>query len=233
MENRKAWEEGPGGIGKGARSGVIWSPLVCSIQTITRLIDEAFLLKEDIEFILSMFQFRDQFIAKYAPDSSQFHRSLFLYSDTWDLRRVITDSGEWGEDSTLYRVYIVVPLIHSFSLIILSPKSKTYQIVFAAESVESRIVFKQFSNMLFGENLKTGGVLGRDWNEGFIGNEHLNWLKTVNSIVEKKELQAVFIIYVIYYLCMEAPVYFRLDGDCGKTLRENIAYYCLKGNLPY
>ena len=231
MENRQAWEEGPGGLAKGARYSVIWSPLICSKHTLLRLLNFELLDKKDLGFILSMFRFRDDFIRQYVSEGTTYLRSLFLFSETWDLNELV--KTEPWQEADVYRVYIVTRLVHAFSLIILSPSTKKYQIVCVAENSGELQSFKTFSNVLFAKNLLVDGALGVDWKEGSVVHPHIDWLSTVDCVVPNKTLHAIFVIYVIYYLFLEVPVYFRLDGASGKTLRENLAYYCLKGNLPY
>ena len=233
MENRDAWAIGPGGIARGANSGVLWSPLLCTKATLHRLIEmDKYLIEEDIQFILLLFRFRDSYIKQFAPNGNDLLSSLYLFSDSWDLSKLL--ESVQLEDS--YRLYIVVRLVNAFALIVLFPSSKTFRIVYAVDSGmadSNRTMFKRFADMLFASNIQEDGILGTDWKEGCISQPHLDWLAPLEYVVPAEPAQAIFVVYVIYYLTVEAPVYFNLNGDDGKTLRENLAYYCLKGNLPY
>jgi len=233
MENRDAWAKGPGGIGRGAGSSFLWSPLICTKETLFRLLNpEKCLIEEDVEFILSMFRFRDSFIKKFAPSREDLKSSLYLLSDSWELSASLSNTPL----QDYYRLYIVVRLVNAFALIILNPSTKTFRIIFAVESgmsAANRDMFQNFVNMMFASNIKDSGVLGPEWKEGCISNPNMNWLSNLDCSVPNEKAQVIFIVYVIYYLTVEAPVFFLLTGDNGKTLRENLAFYCLKGNLPY
>ena len=233
MENRDAWVKGPGGIGRGIGSSFLWSPLICSKETLFRLLNsEKLLIEEDVEFILSMFRFRDSYIKRFAPNRDDLKTSLYLLSDSWDLTASLSNTSL----QDYYRLYIVVRLVNAFAVIILYPSTKTFRIIFAVESgmaTANRDLFKTFVSMLFDSNIKDGGVLGTEWKEGCISNPHMDWLSNLDCVVPNEKAHVIFIVYVIYYLTVEAPVFFLLTGENGKTLRENLAFYCLKGNLPY
>jgi hypothetical protein len=77
----------------------------------------------------------------------------------------------------------------------------------------------------------TNEFIRRDaWTEGLLGND----IDLLKAIPEKDICRitdhAFFLFYVIFFLALEVPVYFDVSEP---SLRENLLYYSIKGDLPY
>jgi hypothetical protein len=75
-----------------------------------------------------------------------------------------------------------------------------------------------------------GALLAQGWRAGSIG-PFKNLLVKINTIntIENKYL-GLFLIYCIYFLAIDVPVYFDSKHP---SLRENLAYHCIVGHFPF
>ena len=56
-------------------------------------------------------------------------------------------------------------------------------------------------------------------------------LGALNLYPNEKD-EALVLLYILYFLVVGIPVFFKDDGETIRTFRQNLAYYLLKGNLP-
>lgn len=131
-------------------------------------------------------------------------------------------------DVSWHRAYIVVPHLSRHILLVLQASSKTYALLYTVQNSAANDHSGNILSKLFEESNRNLHAQG--WKAGHIG-PFRNLLKestTMNSI-ENKYI-GIFITYCIYFLIVDVPVYF--DAMDSK-LRENLAYYCIVGHLPF
>jgi hypothetical protein len=231
IENREAWEQGPGTNFRGAAS--IWSPLQVSKHTLLRLISNSqqALNKEDFAFILSMFRLRDEHLKKHGAlqtPAAIYRPSIFKVRDNWNCYDEITSMIGDNELANWHRAYFILPWLGSFVLLILQADTKTFSIVAVTQTADAK---RYTSSVTYETFMRSNGpLLAAGWKRGAIGpiSDLLCALDTIN-ILEIKHA-GLFYVYVIYFLLVDVPVYFDAKHP---NLRENLAYYCIKGNMPF
>ena len=131
-------------------------------------------------------------------------------------------------DPNWHRGYFIVPHLSDHILVILQAGSKTYEIVNVTLQEGSRKASRMFLHKIF--QRQNSELLATGWKQGPIG-PVCDLLKLLDRIsVMDIHHSGIFFVYVVYFLLLDAPVYF--DATDAK-LRENLAYYCIKGNLPF
>jgi len=131
-------------------------------------------------------------------------------------------------EANWYRAYIIIPYLSRYILLVFQADTKTYALVYTAQNAAANAYVKGVLVQLFEENNRT--LLAQAWKAGCIGPfKDLLQLTTTINTMETKYI-GIFLIYCIYFLVIDCPVFF--DASDSK-LRENLAYHCIVGHLPF
>ena len=151
---------------------------------------------------------------------------MFKVNKSMSLRDAVAEAN--AADPNWHRGYYIVRHLSNYILVILQADSKTYEIAHVTVQEGSRNVSRLFLHKNF--QRQNSELLAAGWKQGPIG-PVCDLLKLLDKIsVMDIHHSGVFFVYVVYFLLLDAPVYF--DAKDPK-LRESLAYYCIKGNLPF
>ena len=131
-------------------------------------------------------------------------------------------------EASWYRAYIIIPYLSRYILLVLQADSKTYALVYTTQNAAANSHARRMLVTRFEETNRT--LLAQGWKAGSIGpfKDLLQLTTTINTI-ETKYI-GIFLIYSIYFLVVDCPVF--IDASDPK-LRENLAYHCIVGHLPF
>jgi hypothetical protein len=131
-------------------------------------------------------------------------------------------------DDRWHRAYIIVPYLSRYVLLILQADSMTYALVYSTQNAAANDHSRNILLKLFEES--NCDLRAQGWKAGRIGpfRDLLQLNATINTI-EAKHI-GIFLIYCIYFLVIDVPVYFNASDS---KLRENLAYHCIVGHLPF
>lgn len=209
------------------------------------------MISEDYKFIFEMFSWRDRFIcdngARRNPplvyrhvttnscDSCSYTASFATHLKCRPSVFRVLDGSDWkivteAFEANWHRAYVIIAYLSRYVLLILQADTKTYAIVYttldASESVNNHA--RGFYDQLFRRS--NGHLLSQGWTAGPIG--PFRDLLKMHRIINKLEATytGIYLVYCVYFILLDVPVFFDATDS---TLRENLAYHCIVGHLPF